>query len=1708
MFKVSNGFSSLRASRNNRTYILTHSTSPLAIRKTARSVLLLGLIVQSASFAHAADYTWTGATDQNLNGKNYSPYWPFGGTGNLVDGDKLLFHWVQGNMQNTPLVSTALKMPIAPRSTVEIQIGAQAEYGELNINNGGTLDVSGANMYIGNDAGSNGVVTIDGNGSGLTITQDARAAYLYVGKAGNGTLNIKSGGNLTGGFVLGDSAGSIGTINIEDVGTEFNSLYAVIGNSGAGTLSLSKGAAPINPIRSLTVAAMKNSNGTLEIDGKDTSLTINSLTFGDGNAAVNVTDGGKLIISKTAPSVGTILADAKTAITTMTVDGEDSNLDLSNTIAGTGNAHFTIGNYGTATVSATNGGKILNVGKVDIGTNGQGTLIVDGLGSEFSRAIGQDSAEINVGSSLRSGTDPYGHGIININNGGSIILTNLSVYNGSATVNGKNSLLDSTAGWLVLSAPIDGAADANFSITAGAATKSLVVSIADSAARHGTAIVDGADSTWEINHRFYVGRDGDGQVAVTNGGVINGTDVYIGNAAGANGTVIISGNKSGWSINPSTVVPGWALNGNLVVGWAGNGTLTLSDKAFLHVANNIIIGRNAGATGVLNIGAPEGATAAASGELTAMKISFAAGTGTLNLNYLEADYTLTSALSGSGTINQMTGITTLTGDGSAFTGMTNVKAGTLQIGDGGTTGSLNGSIINDTHVIFNRSDALEYTGSLGGAGDLRKLGAGMLTMSGDSSTFAGTTGVEGGSLFVSGTLGNANSGAVTVAAGSSLAGTGTIGGITTIANGAALIGNQGSVLTFRDSLILSGTSIVDASLGQAPNAAGLFNVQGNLTLNGVLNITDQGDFGPGLYRLFDYGGTLSGNGLTLGTVPQGADTSAMQFQNPANQYNLYVAGAVANNIWAGGDGIWNTTNTNWTDINGSQTGIWNQGDYAQFGTVGHQVTVDDSAGGLIVQGLVFSTDGYMLKGDYFTLEGSKNPTIRVGDGSAAGAGMTATIASELRGNQGLTKIDYGTLVLTGSNSYTGGTTVNQGILQLGDGGNSGSIAGDVVLNRDQYGHGTLAFDRVDTNTFAGKISGGGDVVQRGTGTTVFAGDNTFTGGLTVENGTAKAGIAEHAFGSGLLTVGKTGTVDLDSFNEAVAGLAGSGHVALGSGILTLDQNIDTSFSGTMDGTGSLTKNGSGKLTLSGTSTYSGPTQVNGGALIQAAAGSFSSASTYAVAQEGQIELGGYTTGMASLSNAGTINFGGAGGTVLDVAGNYAGNSGTLVLNTVLGDDSSKTDFMKVGGDSSGTSIVKVINRGGIGAQTNEGIRLIEVVGQSNGMFNLAGDYTTKSGESAVVAGAYAYTLHEGGVNTPADGDWYLRSALKDGKGPVINPGIPLYQGAVQSMQVLNKLPTLRQRVGNRFWGGATNPVIEQDAGTIATPLVSSGEAGAVVGGRAVWGRIEGAHNRFEANRSTSGMKQDINSFILQTGVDGQFYEGEAGLLIGGITGQYGKAHSDIASKQSDGKIDTQSWGLGATLTWYGDNGFYADGQVQTNWYDNDYNSTTAKRNPTNGRKGFGYALSAEAGQRIDLNDRWSLTPQAQLMWSSVDFDSFNDVWGTAVALRDGDSLTGRIGISADYRNVWRDADGQLVRSSIYGIANLYQELMGDMSIKVAEVNFGTGNDRTWGGIGAGGTYSWNDDTYALYGEGSLNTSLNNFADSYTIKGTAGFRIRW
>ncbi|HWV22170.1 MAG TPA: autotransporter outer membrane beta-barrel domain-containing protein [Devosia sp.] len=624
---------------------------------------------------------------------------------------------------------------------------------------------------------------------------------------------------------------------------------------------------------------------------------------------------------------------------------------------------------------------------------------------------------------------------------------------------------------------------------------------------------------------------------------------------------------------------------------------------------------------------------------------------------------------------------------------------------------------------------------------------------------------------------------------------------------------------------------------------------------------------------------------------------------------------------------------------------------------------------------------------FFNNFGAQQVVLGAAGGTFDTAGYNISVSPVLAGPGSLTKTGAGTMTLTGQNTYLGGTTITAGTLQLGNGGTTGRILGNVSND------GLLAFNRADAVTFAGTVTGTGGVSQVGTGMTTLTANN--------------------------------------------AGLSGASNVR--NGILS----VNNVLGGTMD--------------------------VFGGRL------------------QGLGQVGG-TTNHAG----GTIAPGNSIGT-LTIAGNYVGNGGLLEIEAILGDDASPTDLLAITGSTSGSTDVQVINLGGAGAQTVEGIKIVEIGGVSAGDFRLLGSYTFE-GDPAVVAGAYAYRLYRGGVTTPADGDWYLRSSLIDPGTPLYQAGAPVYEAYAAVLQSFNTLETLQQRVGNRHWSAG---VVEIGA----LPEAAQANSG-------IWGRVLAGHNRENPKSSTTGTSYDSNIWQLQAGADGQLHADENGRLIGGLSLRYGTVSADISSVFGGGKIGSTGYGLGGSLTWYGQSGFYLDAQANLTWYDSSLSSAIAGRNLVSGNNGLGYALGLELGQQITLGPNWSVTPQAQLIYSALDYDAFTDTFGAAVALADGSDLTARLGLSADYQTVWTDQAGQTSRLHAYGIANLYYGILPETATDLSGTRLSSQRETLWGGLGLGSTYSWNNDKYALHGETILDTSLANFGNSYHVSGTLGLNVKF
>jgi len=989
--------------------------------------------------------------------------------------------------------------------------------------------------------------------------------------------------------------------------------------------------------------------------------------------------------------------------------------------------------------------------------------------------------------------------------------------------------------------------------------------------------------------------------------------------------------------------------------------------------------------------------------------------------------TIASALTGTGGITKSDlGTLVLAGD-NTYTGGTVITDGVLQLGEGGTRGSIVGDVLNNGTLAFDHLNISTFGGLISGTGAVTQRGSGMTVLTADN-TYTGATTVESGSLIVNGDQ-SAATGATSVRNGALLGGTGTIGGDVTIADGAMLSPGQSvGTLTINGNLTLGANAILSYELGQAGTPGGALNdltvVHGNLTLDGTLNVaaTPGGTFGAGVYRLFGYDGTLTDNGLSIGAVPT---TDVFVQTSLANQVNLVNTSGLTLSFWdgpghandnaiTGGTGTWRLAdNDYWTEASGSLNAPFSNGSFAVFGGTGGTVTVDDANGAVTVSGMQFAADGYEVAGDDITLADGAT-SIRVGDGSATGAGMTATIDAALTGGSLLVKDDLGTLVLDGANTYGGGTDVRAGTLQVANDGNLGAALG------------YLAIDDATLHT---------------------------TGSFATQR---------------VVALGGDATIDTDAGTT-----------------LTVGQGIA--------GNGSLTKTGDGTLVLGAASVYGGATTVSGGTLAAGVADAFDTTSAVTVETGGTLGLAGHAQHLATLTNAGTVNFGDAPGTTLTVKGDYTGQDGAIVFNAALGDDTSAADRLVVAGTTSGTTTVQVNNVGGAGAQTTQGIKLIDVQGASNGTFALKGDYVFQ-GDQAVVAGAYAYRLFKNGTDT-TDGDWYLRSALASGSDtdpdngvqPLYQPGVPLYEAYAGVLQQVNTLGTMFQRTGDRHWAG---PSAESD--------MSPGEG--------VWMRVEGGDQTFRPRSSTSGTHYDVSSWTAEAGVDTTLSEGDSGSLVAGGTLRYGRYQSNASSVYGHGRLKTDGYGIGGALTWYGDNGVYVDGQARWTRFDTDLRSTTLSQSTKDGNKANGYAVGVEAGQRFALSDRWSIVPQAQLTYGKVSFDSFDDAFGAHVSQQDGKSATGRAGVLVDYRSARQGAAGA-ISTHVYAIGNVYRNFSDAARVAVAGTDFSTRNERLWGGFGLGTSRDWADGRYSVYGEVQASKGLQG-GDSHAVSGTVGFRMQW
>ena len=1029
------------------------------------------------------------------------------------------------------------------------------------------------------DTGLNVAGNISGTGSVVqagtgTVTLSGTNTYSGVTMVSAGTMlaasvtafSSFSDFTVTSALNLGGFSNAIGSL--AGTGTVTNTGAAATLTAGGDNATTTFGGVLQNGTGA--VALTKVGTGTLTLTGINTysgatTVSAGTLQAGSGGAFSAISDftvAGILNLGGFSNAIGSLAGSGTVSNTgaaaTLTAGGDNGTTTFSGVLQnGTGALALTKTGTGTLTLSGTNtysGATTVSAGTLQAGSGGAlspnsdftVTSILDLAG--FSNAIGSLAGSGTVtNSSLTAATLTAGGDNATTTFSGTLDFATIHVLaltksgSGILTLTGTNTYVGGTT--------ISGG---TLQLGNATATGSIVGDITDNAVLQFNRTDTALNLAGNISGTGSVVQGGTGTVT------LSGINTYSGVTTLSAGT-LQAGSLSGLSANSDFMVSGAILNlsgfSNTIGSLAGTGTVTTGAAATLTVGDNF----NTTFSGVLQNGTGALAlTKVGIGTLTLSGPNTYSGATTVSAGTLQAGSTTALSATSDFTVNailDLNGYSNAIGSLAGSGTITNNRAVAAILTAGGDNAS----------TTF--SGALQNgAGALG----LSKSGTGTLILSG-TSTYSGLTDVLGGQLSVRDILSNS---AVQVESGATLGGTGAIIGTVTVLSGGILSpGNTGAGTLTVGSLVLNSGSLSNFDLATAGVVGGvndLVAVTGNLTLAGSLNITDAGGFGIGVYRLFNYGGTLSNNVMTIGTVPNGVTPGALTIQTSvANQVNLVVSGSSLLEFWdgpnvvengtvSGGNGTWDNTTTNWTVANGSSNSAWNQGFAVFEGTAG---TVTLGAN-VTMAGLQFVTTGYLI-----TTTNGSTITAATGTILEANSGVSGTIGVGIVGAGDVTVNGPGTVILTAANTYTGGTTINSGgILQLGNGGSSGSINGPTTDN------GQLSLDRSDAGLIlSGVISGTGTLVQIGTGTSILTAANTYTGGTTISAGTLQLGNA-----------GVTGSI--------------AGNV-IDNGVLQFNRtDAGLNFGGNISGIGSVVQAGTGTSTLSGINTYSGVTTVSGGTL--------------------------------------------------------------------------------------------------------------------------------------------------------------------------------------------------------------------------------------------------------------------------------------------------------------------------------------------------------------------------------------------------------------------------------------------------------------------------------------------------------------------------------
>jgi T5SS/PEP-CTERM-associated repeat protein/autotransporter-associated beta strand protein len=1001
-------------------------------------------------------------------------------------------------------------------------------------------------------------------------------------------------------------------------------------------------------------------------EGSVNPWNVNNVTIGkEATGTLKINAGG------TVNSKNALLGDELTAKGTAYVTGNSAIWNGATDSTGS----FVVGKTGSGEIEITAGGVLNTNGAAVLGmdTSGKGSVLVSGSGSKWT-----------AGKGITVGKD--GSGTVTVEDGAKLTSASGSIGNlGKVVVSGYLSSWEQTDSGNSITIGSGWVGQGEMVIAAGAKVSGVG---RGSMAGNAKVTIDGAGSSWLVGtgsmQEFVVGETSNGtaRIAITNGGKLTSGITYLANRNGSQAEVAVDGSGSLWendhleigqeasgtlliSGGAAVTTSSMSMVGNADSGTAGSGWVQISgagshwdvgsmlmvNSGHVRVVGGGVLNTESGASvGVYQRSAMievngSGSYWNANNSIISVGTS---GKGAVNLvnggSIRDANHVVLGLYEGaplSGTLGQLN----IGGDPAGAASVAGaMQARRITIGRGG---ELNFNHLNSGYVI----DSI-----LAGKGEIHAY-SGETILTGNGSAFEGTTAVNGGSLFVDGSLG----GTVNVGAGGTLGGSGVLSGVVTV-DGKLRVGNRTGTLTTGDLKLNTGsTTYFDLN---EPNVAGgsindYVKVLGDLTLGGTLEATIGA---AGYYYLFNYQNALLNNTFDTVNVASnsGFPITGTLITDIANQVNLSVlapsqtmqfwdgANTAPNDVADGGSGTWDAFTTNWTGQPGSANvnEAWG-GSVGVFAGTAGTVTL---SGAQRFDTLQFSTDGYVLQGDALEIY----PTFGAGTLNID-SGVTTTIQSSITdysGNSGVfRKTGGGTLILDGVNTYSGGTIIDGGVLSVTQDAALGAASGGLTLDGGILRVTGASFTQTSRNIALGSHGGGFDIANAGTtftvdqaltgsgglnkwgaGTLKLTGASTYSGGTTINAGTligdlvslqgditnnaslvfdqaTNGTFAGHLFGNGALYKQGAGVLTLTSggdftgtFNVGAGTLVGDTRIfrndIINNGAVVFHQTADGAYSAALSGAGAVTKSGAGVLILNGNSSaFSGQTTVTGGGLV-------------------------------------------------------------------------------------------------------------------------------------------------------------------------------------------------------------------------------------------------------------------------------------------------------------------------------------------------------------------------------------------------------------------------------------------------------------------------------------------------------------------------------